>query len=359
VSMPKELLKDTLLVTFPVDLGNRTLESNQHEIFKNDMDFFRFAEKHAGKVDLGGASISSSLAYRFQSSLALRKIVKKYTDRGRKVLFNGLSPALFSYGAWKPKQTAIVFDWTRTLYPSVLGQTIEKNWIYKLHRKVLCDCPKFLCWTDAIKNNLSKVYGVKEKYLFKVPAPFLVEKLDMAPRPTNKEPKVLFVGGDLKRKGGDILLKAWPELKDQCSLTMMTNNPAAAIDGINFLPGVQYGTSFHKRTFEEHDILILPTKIDAYPQVIGEAAAAGLAVITTKFALGAKEVIENGITGFIADSPEESIQQLKRLLKDRNLIDDFKRKGYERMHREFNKEKIRQGYLGILNDNKEMQNPTI
>jgi len=90
--------KDKLLITFPVDLGNRTLEANQHTIFKSDMDFYRFAEKHAYDIDMGSISSKKSLVYRIQSAVALRRIVRQYTKEGKTILFNGLSPALFAYG---------------------------------------------------------------------------------------------------------------------------------------------------------------------------------------------------------------------------------------------------------------------
>lgn len=315
------------------------------------MDFFRFAERHAYDTHLGSISTKKSMSYRLQSAIELRRIVRKYTKEGKTVLFNGLSPALFAYGAWKPEQTAIVFDWTRTLYNPFQGKPIKKDWIFRLHRKVLKSCPRFLCWTDAIAENLSDVYGVEKRSLYKVPAPFLVENLDIPPRPTPQKPRVLFIGGDLKRKGGDVLIEGWNRLlKGKCTLSMMTNDPAANVDGIYFLPGIQYGSEIHKKTFKEHDILILPTRIDAYPQVIGEAAAAGLAVITTRFALGAKEVIENGISGYIADSPEESIQKLGELITDIQLVDHFKKNGYENMHRKFSKSAIRKGYLDVLTE---------
>ena len=53
----------------------------------------------------------------------------------------------------------------------------------------------------------------------------------------------------------------------------------------------------------EHDIFILPTHQDVGPQVIGEAAAAGLSVLTTQFALGAPHVILDGVNGRISALP--------------------------------------------------------
>lgn len=343
--------KKILLITFPVDLGNRTLEANQQFIFKDDMDFYRFAHQHAKAIDTGRVGWIRSMYFRAASAIKLRRIVKEYTSSGSFILFNGLSPALFSFGIWKPNNVAIVFDWTRTLYPYALGNRIKQDWIFKLHRKVLNRCPKFLCWTDAIMENLHEVYGIKKSALYKVNAPFLPELLNIPPRSTPAIPRVLFIGGDLERKGGDVILKYWETLRNKCTLTMMTNDESANVEGVNFLPGIKYGSEKHKKAFEEHDILLLPTRIDAYPQVVGEAAAAGLAVITTKYALGANEVVINNRSGFIANSPEDCISLLYQLIDNSKLIDCFKNEGYLKMHKKFAKEETRKQYLQtLLND---------
>lgn len=341
-------MKNILLVTYPVDLGNRTIESNLHNLFKNDMDFFRFASQNADELDKG-INYNKSVRDRLFSIYPLRKALRPYVRTNRTILFNGLSPAFLSYGSWRPENTAIVFDWTRLLYPSILGTKIKKDWVFYLHRRVLRSCPKILCWTDAIMNNLQEYYGVNPSQLYKVPAPFLVENFDIQPRPTPQKPRVLFVGGDLKRKGGDILLANFQALlKSSCQLTMVTNDQAANVEDVNFQPGIRYGTTAHRKIFEDNDILVLPTRIDAYAQVIGEAAAAGLAVITTKFALGANEVVLNNVSGYISDSQQGCIESLVNLLKNPELIDEFKSAGYRHMHSKFSREQIRNQYMEVL-----------
>lgn len=342
--------KKILLVTFPVDLGNRTYEKNLHKLFNDEMDFFRFAAQHVDELDKG-INYKRSIRDRLFSIAALRKILRQYSRSDEHVLFHGLSPAFLSYGAWNPKKTAILLDWTRLLYPSVLGGEIKKNWLFYLHRKVLRKCPKILCMTEAVMNNLIEYYGIPSSQLYKVPAPFDVENLDMYPRLTPKIPRVLFVGGDLKRKGADILLENWPKLlRGKCELNMLTNDHAANIEGVNFRPGIKYGTDEHRKIFRENDILILPTKMDSYPQAIGEAAAAGLAVITTKFALGATEVILNGISGYVEDTSESCLQRLIELIADSSLIDQYKLAGYKHMHSQFSNNSINKKYLEIISE---------
>ena len=129
---------------------------------------------------------------------------------------------------------------------------------------------------------------------------------------------------------------------------MMTNDQAANIEGINFQSNIRYGTPEHRKIFEENDILLLPTTIDGYPLVIGEAAAAGLAVITTQFALGAKEVVLDGVSGYITQTQQECIDSLVDLLNKPALIDDFKAAGYRHMHAKFSREQIRNLYFGMV-----------
>jgi glycosyltransferase involved in cell wall biosynthesis len=342
--------KSILLVTFPVDLGNRTIESNLHELLKTDMDFYRFASRNAGKLDKG-VNYKRSVMDRLISIVPLSYRVLKSRLRGDFILFNGLSPAFLSMLFWQPKSTGIMFDWTRLLYPSVLGHELHKGALFKLHRFVLKRCKVILCWTDAIVDNLIEHYDVNPSQIVKVPAPFLVDNMNLPPRKTPKLPRVLFIGGDLQRKGGEIVLKSYEKrLKDKCQLTMLTPDNKANVEGIIHLAKVKYGTQEHLNVFEQNDILILPTKIDAYAQVLGEAAAAGLAIVTSKYALGAPEIVIDGITGFITESPEEVIDKLLYLLDCPGLVDSFKLKGYQKMHNQFSKNNIRDAYLEAINN---------
>jgi glycosyltransferase involved in cell wall biosynthesis len=334
-----------LFVTFPVDLGNRSIEANLQHIFKDDFDFYRFAAQHANELDRG-VNYKRNFYDRLFSVREFRGVVKRYAENNKKIIFNGLSPALWSYGVWDGANVTIAFDWTRLLYPSVLKKKIKKDVAFYLHKMVFKKCSKILCWTDAVMLNLIDCYGVDDKKLVKVQAPLLVGAMDIRPRKTPEIPRVLFVGGNIDRKGGDIILQKYKHLLEgRCHLTMMTSKACGNCDGITWEIGVKYGTSQHRKIYESNDILILPTKIDAYPQVLGEAAAAGLAIVTTRFALGATEVISSGVTGYIADSPEEAVEYLGNLIKNTTLIDQFKSAGYAAVHEKFNEKKIRDAYL--------------
>ena len=319
-----------LFITFPVDFGNRTLESNLMKMFSYEMDFFRFAGDHAEQAQKKKITLYESIFYRLKSAFSLRRRVSEISKKGGFILFQNLSPALFSYGTWKSSKAIIVLDWTRTLYSEVYGDKIKKDFIFYAHKRIFNKCHKIMCWTDASINNIHHVYGIDKSKLFKVPAPFLIEKLSILPRETPIKPRVLFIGGDWLRKGGDVLLNAWE------------------IEGVKIYTNIRYGTLEHKQIFEQNDILILPARFDAYPQVIGEAAAGGLAVVTTKFALGSPEIVLHGKSGYIAENPEESIDYLIELLNNTSKIDAFKKEGYNLMQNKFSLEEIRKQYFKVI-----------
>jgi len=343
--MHESTSKSFLLVTFPVDLGNRTYETNFQNLFGDQCEHYRFAADHAKDLEQG-IDYRRSFKDRLCGAAQLRKVVKSACTNGKNILFHGISPALFSYGAWNSAQTCIILDWTRCLYPRTLGTTVKKDIAWHMHRKVLNSCRKVLCLTDSAQESVILDYQIDADKTCVVPAPFNLSSLCMEPRPTPSIPRFLFIGGDLKRKGGDLLLKAVNEgVIPPGMLTMVTNDKSANIPGVNYRPGIRFGTPEHRELFQSHDVLILPTRMDSYPQVIGEAAATGLTVITTKFALGASQVIKNGVSGIITDSAEDAVISVRELLDETREIDTMKKSIYQDMIAKFSKDQIVSSYL--------------
>ncbi|WP_162418344.1 glycosyltransferase family 4 protein [Cyclobacterium roseum] len=336
-----------LFITFPVDLGNKTLELNIQKIFNGDVDFISLNDKIKHKVL--GINITNTYCNRLLNALHLREIIKSYSKTDCTIIFQGISPALFTLGAWQKANIIISLDWTRTLYAALLHKKFEKSIIFKIHQKLLLQCPKIICLTDAVYSNLLKTYKVEKYQLFRCPMPFDIDRFKFPFRNTPKVPRVLFIGADYHRKGGDLLVEAWKkELKGIVELTIVTNWLPEHPDGLTFIKGIKYGSDIHRNLFLNHDIFILPTRYDAYPQVIGEAAAAGLAVITTKFALGAREIIENGKNGYISDTQASCIQLLLNLVNDIDKINAFKKASRNIMEEKYSGDVIRSEFFRVI-----------
>lgn len=140
------------------------------------------------------------------------------------------------------------------------------------------------------------------------PLPFPIESVnDWKPSSTTR---VLFIGADYKRKGGDLLLDFWEKKRPpNAILTFVcpeppTNNAA----GVVFLTNISIGTQAHRDLLTSHDIIILPTFQDPFGFALLEAINFGICAITTRAAGAAGIVEESG--GIVAETPQDAINEL-------------------------------------------------
>lgn len=360
-----------LLVTFPVDLGNITYEKRFINLFQNrpdlDIKIFRFAPipykphplihllqnrleialkifrfaptpRNRHSLSIFTLNYVSLFLYRLQESIKLYKIIQEAYQEDRKVLFHGVSTALFGYPATRNNRSYIVTEWTRKLYEPIWQSSISPIWLTQIHKKILNSQKYVLGLTDAVLEQISRDYDVPNSKLKKTKLPFYFDLNLFIPSPErgDQEIRILFVGGDLRRKGGDVLLRWFKEnYAPGLKMTMVTSFPVEEHPGITIEKNVEYGQIKHIELYKNHDIFVLPTNCDSYPSVLGEAACAGLAILTTKNALGAPEVIRNGENGYICDSPEALLKKLTFLIQDKDLLITMKRNSRKLMEKEF------------------------
>lgn len=72
---------------------------------------------------------------------------------------------------------------------------------------------------------------------------------------------------------------------------------------------------------EAFDIFVHPTIYDVWGLVINEAMARGLPIISSEYCLSAKELIEDGINGYITKLDNSFIHKITHLLKSPRLMD--------------------------------------
>jgi glycosyltransferase involved in cell wall biosynthesis len=113
--------------------------------------------------------------------------------------------------------------------------------------------------------------------------------------------KLLFVGNDFCRKGGDFLIRLYREhLAARYELTIVSND--ASLAGRALPVGVQW---LRGRTRDEllgvyrsHHVFVFPSQQDYMPQVIAEAMSTGLPCMATDVG-GIPDLIEDGESGYI------------------------------------------------------------
>jgi len=340
-------MKNILCVTYPIDMGNITLENNLKYLFSDSMDFFSFNQKN----NLGHGSFfeQRSLSHKITSTASLRKILKSYSSKNKKIIFNSIGPATWGYGAYNIENCILMLDWTRSFQEFIFKKEIKKDIVHILQSYILKKIPKILCRTDKIMENLATCYGVKNSQMQRIPAPLNIELFNITPRPTPNKPKVLFIGGDFERKGGSLLIDNLDMILKKFDLTIVTQDKKANVKGVNYIDSVSYGSSLHKKIFNDHDIFIFPSKADPYGMVIAEAASAGLAIITTKSTFSSEELIQSGKSGIVVDEPKDCIPALMQLSNNKSSIENFKYNIYKQTHLNFSKTKIRDLYMRAIN----------
>ena len=340
-----------------MDLGNSTFEKRFIQLFERETDLkvYRFIPNQQFPGTF--LKYAATIGKRFLTSFELQSVVREANQEGRQVLFHGISPALFAYPAIKQGNSCIVTDWTRKLYEPLNDTKMSPSWLTAIHRQVLNAQKYVIGITDAVLTEIAQDYGISTSKLKKGRLPFSPDLEMFQPSPERNDDiiKILFVGGDFERKGGDILLD-WFNTQQRnnpaknLQMTMVTGHPVGNHQGITVESNVQYGQEKHIELYRSHDILVLPTKCDSYPSVLGEAACSGLAVLTTQKALGAPEIIESGVNGFVCDEQEDLIKQLDLLVKDKSTIEAMKQKSRQIMEKKFSAEQVLKDYTDCLFD---------
>lgn len=192
-------------------------------------------------------------------------------------------------------------------------------------------CKKIIAWSNwAITDRSSPLYSPFEKKIIEtkeIADKFCVVYPAMKPRKSKiharngKDLKLLFVGNGFFRKGGDIVIRAFQELKGKyhLSLTIVSNfegeihyNQTKSLglsikdvlikdEKVIWLTNVDRETMLNK-VYLDHDIFVMPTNADLFAFSIIEAMHSKLPIISTK--IGAiPEMVEDGVNGFLLESP--------------------------------------------------------
>jgi glycosyltransferase involved in cell wall biosynthesis len=127
--------------------------------------------------------------------------------------------------------------------------------------------------------------------------------------------RLLFVGGDFKRKGGDLLLDVYrSHFRGRCELHLVTGAEVEKEEGVHVYRGVKPHSPELLGLYADADAFVLPTRGECLAVVLGEAMASGLPIITTRVGAHA-EAVEDGESGFVLDVDDarglrESIESL-------------------------------------------------
>jgi glycosyltransferase involved in cell wall biosynthesis len=254
------------------------------------------------------------------------------------IFFHTQVPAVLSINWLRQIPGVVSLDATPLQYDELgefYGHSAGPAWLERLKwrstRDCLAEARRVVTWTEWAKGGLIRDYDMAPEKVSVIPPGVNVrEWLYPGSRVGRDGPvKVLFVGGDLERKGGLLLLQAFRALRkgavgtDTASgieLHLVTRATLPPESGLFVYNNMQPNSIALKKLYHDCDIFCLPTYGDCLPMVLSEAGAAGLPSVATAVA-GIPEIVQEGETGMLVsrgDVPALAAA-LARLVADAEL----------------------------------------
>jgi glycosyltransferase involved in cell wall biosynthesis len=276
--------------------------------------------------------------------------------------FHTQALALFSVGLMNKIPTVISLDATPINFDSIAhayDTTTARGVIYRIKtswfRRVFRKTALIVTFSEWVKKSLIQDYGVNAEKILVIPSG--VDVNSWKPRvpefTTSNRTKLLFVGGDFKRKGGEVLLDAFREgLSDVCDLDIVTRDDVRATEqSVRIHNGLTPNSPELKQLFIDADIFVMPTEGDASPFVILEAMASSLPVITID--VGAvDEIVADSVSGYLLSDCDRDtlIEKVLALANNPRLREDMGKAGRRIVENKFNAEKNYTKLLNVLDN---------
>lgn len=155
-------------------------------------------------------------------------------------------------------------------------------------------------WSNWVKESLIKDYGVAEEKITVIPPGVDLGIWQYHQRDHKNRPmRILFIGGDFYRKGGDVLLEAFLSLPEgMAELILVTKSSIAPLKNVHIFNNMTPNSPELTTLSQSCDIFVLPTNAEAFGIAAVEASAMGLPVIGTAVG-GLVDIIEDNETGFV------------------------------------------------------------
>jgi glycosyltransferase involved in cell wall biosynthesis len=250
--------------------------------------------------------------------------------------------------------TPVNFDRIGAAYDHRVSKPALEALKRAINRRTFRAAAGLVTWSRWAADSLQDDYGIPQDKIRVIPPGVDTALFSPGPGRRDGPVRLLFVGGDLERKGGLDLLQALGGFAGLVELDMVTGaNPD--VSGLGVPVRVHRGLKPQSpelvRLYREADLFVLPTRADCLAQVIAEAMACGLPVIATP--VGAiPELVADGETGLLVSpgSPARIAQALGALVADPRRREAMGRAGLEVARRDHDMARNNGSILALMSD---------
>jgi alpha-maltose-1-phosphate synthase len=278
----RELLTKLLMRPFHTSFPNRW-------VCKNNLDFSRFRRQTA-------------LAYTARRLIARKLRNSRYTSMH-------LSTQVMGYYAidfMRKIPTVVVIDITSKQASEEMCDP-KFRWTYQpnifLDKRVFDAAKYVVTLSEWARQSVIHDSHISPDKVLVIPYGVDIKKIpnaNLRSKDSNLTCKILFIGGDFRRKGGEDLLDVFlASFSDVAELHIVTQVPLDCNHCNVFVyNSVKAYSAEWVNLLQNADLFVMPTYADAFATVYMEAMAAGLPIIATSLPQ-VTEVVIDGLTGLL------------------------------------------------------------
>jgi glycosyltransferase involved in cell wall biosynthesis len=254
------------------------------------------------------------------------------------LLWTDVTPALLDMQAAQYGHRIDSFRALRTIKKALVRRT--------LHSAALC-----VGWSEWARRSFVQDYDVAEEKTAVVPPGIDLSRWNVPDRTAGRSlPRLLFVGGDFERKGGDLLLEVFrARLRHRAELDIVTRDPVPDEQGVTVHRGLTAGSAPLLALYRAATAFVLPTRGDCFSIASIEAMATGLPVVVSAVG-GIPEIVQDGRTGYLVP-PGDGLQlgeALAAILDSREAAEAMGMQGRKVVEEKFDAEKTAGRLLALL-----------
>ena len=223
------------------------------------------------------------------------------------VLFNTQVPAGLGGRLARQRPYVLCTDITPIQYDQMsdyYGRSPDRNsllmWFKRsFNRRLFQNAARILPWSTWVRDSLINEYGVAPEHVEVVPPGVDTDIWQPQSHSRTGPLRILFVGGDFYRKGGDDLLTAVNTLPPgTVELILVTRTAVPPAENSAIYNHMQANSAELIALCQTCDIFVLPTRAEAFGIAAVEASALGLPAIVTAVG-GLTDIVKDGETGYL------------------------------------------------------------
>lgn len=223
---------------------------------------------------------------------------------------------------------------------------------HRVNVRLFHEAVRILPWSNWTRGSLIEDYGVSSDHIEVLPPGIDTERWRPKDRSDNDNVRILFIGGDLQRKGGELLLEAFRALPaDSAELVIVSRSDIPAETNIELYNHMEPNSNELIALSQSCDIFVLPTLAEAFGIAAAEASALGLPVIATEMG-GLTDIVVDGETGFLIQPGDKQglVARMRLLIENAVLRRKLGRAAREHAINTFNAHKNASRIIEILEE---------